>query len=68
MPGMHGVTLRPIRREDACAYASFIDRIDATDLRRRFFHPTAAYTSCRQYGRFYGAAILSRIGTRSESP
>ena len=31
--------LRPIRREDRRAYADFIGRIDASDLRRRFFHP-----------------------------
>jgi acetyltransferase len=30
--------LRPMRPEDRVAYAAFIARIDASDLRRRFFH------------------------------
>jgi acetyltransferase len=36
---MDRFVLRPIRSEDRLAYASFIDRIDASHLRRRFFHP-----------------------------
>ena len=31
--------LRPVRPEDHRAYADFFARIDAEDLRRRFFHP-----------------------------
>lgn len=35
--------LRPIRPEDHDAYADFIARIDASDLRRRFFHPSGLF-------------------------
>jgi acetyltransferase len=35
--------LRPIRPEDRDAYADFIARFDASDLRRRFFHPSGLF-------------------------
>jgi acetyltransferase len=38
MLGVDRLVLRPIRSEDRHAYASFIDRIESADLRRRFFH------------------------------
>jgi acetyltransferase len=37
--GRDRFVLRPIRDEDRRAYADFVGRIDASDLRRRFFHP-----------------------------
>ena len=36
--GTERFVLRPIRAQDRLAYASFIDGINASDLRRRFFH------------------------------
>jgi acetyltransferase len=36
--GTDRFVLREIRPDDRSAYASFLNRIDASDLRRRFFH------------------------------
>lgn len=37
--GADRFVLRPVRAQDRRAYADFITRVDATDLRRRYFHP-----------------------------